>query len=237
MNIYLLRLLACFLIFLSFNANSSIYLINQVNINQIYSYTFDGPTNQDDSYFGAIPEIDNPIHGINRSVAYLNSNSGGNGYLSFDGEELLGLSLLFPDGQFLIRMPNAPSNDTTVDISGMSLVIGGPFYDAGTDINFDIAKSSNIAGNWSPLSSVTQQCVGAGCTAIPFLNLDFLGFTLEGTPTEFGGDDFILRGQTNNTSYVEISFSTVASPVPLPAGIYLFLSGLVGLGLMRGRNG
>jgi hypothetical protein len=28
-----------------------------------------------------------------------------------------------------------------------------------------------------------------------------------------------------------------ASPVPLPAGIYLVLSGLVGLGLMRGRNG
>ena len=27
------------------------------------------------------------------------------------------------------------------------------------------------------------------------------------------------------------------SPIPLPAGIYLFLSGLVGLGLMRGRNG
>ena len=27
-----------------------------------------------------------------------------------------------------------------------------------------------------------------------------------------------------------------ASEVPLPAGIYLFLSGLVGLGLMRGRN-
>ena len=26
------------------------------------------------------------------------------------------------------------------------------------------------------------------------------------------------------------------SEVPLPAGIYLFLSGLVGLGLMRGRN-
>ena len=26
------------------------------------------------------------------------------------------------------------------------------------------------------------------------------------------------------------------NPVPLPAGIYLFLSGIVGLGLMRGRN-
>ena len=32
-------------------------------------------------------------------------------------------------------------------------------------------------------------------------------------------------------------FTFGPSPVPLPAGIYLFLSGLVGLGLMRGRNG
>ena len=34
----------------------------------------------------------------------------------------------------------------------------------------------------------------------------------------------------------EISALAGASPVPLPAGITLFLSGLVGLGLMRGRN-
>ena len=34
----------------------------------------------------------------------------------------------------------------------------------------------------------------------------------------------------------EESFYVDTSPVPLPAGIYLFLSGLVGLGLMRGRN-
>ena len=36
------------------------------------------------------------------------------------------------------------------------------------------------------------------------------------------------------TGFNEIAF---ASPVPIPAGIYLFLSGLVGLVLMRGRNG
>ena len=29
----------------------------------------------------------------------------------------------------------------------------------------------------------------------------------------------------------------IGNPVPLPAGIWFFLSGLVGLGLMRGRNG
>ena len=68
-------------------------------------------------------------------------------------------------------------------------------------------------------------------------------------------------GLNPNDSYLDLEFSTIrfyfysdgsvadkgwdftitalesASPIPLPAGIYLFLSGLVGLGLMRGRNG
>ena len=35
---------------------------------------------------------------------------------------------------------------------------------------------------------------------------------------------------------VQINSISIANPVPLPAGIYLFLSGLVGLGLVRGRN-
>ena len=35
----------------------------------------------------------------------------------------------------------------------------------------------------------------------------------------------------------KINYVSATTPVPLPAGIYLFLSGLVGLGLMRGRNG
>jgi hypothetical protein len=46
---------------------------------------------------------------------------------------------------------------------------------------------------------------------------------------------------TRDSSYnsrspnIRLTFAAV-NPVPLPAGIYLFLSGLVGLGLMRGRN-
>ena len=39
--------------------------------------------------------------------------------------------------------------------------------------------------------------------------------------TNLGGSEMLLGG---------------LAAVPLPAGIYLFLSGLVGLGLMRGRN-
>ena len=40
----------------------------------------------------------------------------------------------------------------------------------------------------------------------------------------------------NSAASGEGSIAYAPSPVPLPAGIYLFLSGLVGLGLMRSRN-
>ena len=52
-----------------------------------------------------------------------------------------------------------------------------------------------------------------------------------------------LHATYNNFTIFDTDFDPIAagminiSEVPLPAGIYLFLSGLVGLGLMRGRNG
>ena len=55
--------------------------------------------------------------------------------------------------------------------------------------------------------------------------------------------DLIFDGESLNLhQYGDDGFSSWstrinAQVVPLPAGIYLFLSGLVGLGLMRGRNG
>ena len=39
-----------------------------------------------------------------------------------------------------------------------------------------------------------------------------------------------------NPSFTEVGLLVSSNEVPLPAGIYLFLSGLVGLGLMRVRN-
>ena len=43
--------------------------------------------------------------------------------------------------------------------------------------------------------------------------------------------------ENNNNIIGDVSFTISSlSPVPLPAGIYLFLSGLVGLSMMRGRR-
>ena len=66
------------------------------------------------------------------------------------------------------------------------------------------------------------------------------------------GWDYVLRGALFSfgngqqyPDYYPTYFETftwpvhdgdIGNPVPLPAGIYLFLSGLVGLGLMRGRR-
>jgi len=53
--------------------------------------------------------------------------------------------------------------------------------------------------------------------------------------------EFFIRnksGSLSNQSVMLIDdFVVSGNAVPIPAGIYLFLSGLVGLGLMRGRNG
>ena len=59
----------------------------------------------------------------------------------------------------------------------------------------------------------------------------------------YDGNQLIRNNYHNDNimyySIEDIFTYNVISPseVPLPAGIYLFLSGLVGLGLMRGRNG
>jgi hypothetical protein len=45
----------------------------------------------------------------------------------------------------------------------------------------------------------------------------------------------LTSGDENSAIYYD-NLNFTVSEVPLPAGIYLFLSGLVGLGLMRGRN-
>ena len=55
----------------------------------------------------------------------------------------------------------------------------------------------------------------------------------------FDGDSITVIERFSELTWDDWSENTYIfqpSPVPLPAGIYLFLSGLVGLGLMRGRN-
>ena len=67
--------------------------------------------------------------------------------------------------------------------------------------------------------------------------------SLNSTSWIYDGDQLIryiyFEDTSLNESWEDILTYDIISPsaIPLPAGIYLFLSGLVGLGLMRGING
>ena len=50
------------------------------------------------------------------------------------------------------------------------------------------------------------------------------------------GDSSEITNQGDWGAYIPNSYGGALAAVPLPAGIYLFLSGLVGLALMRGRR-
>ena len=68
----------------------------------------------------------------------------------------------------------------------------------------------------------------------------FISDSLPGLETVYLGWDNLktFTFQRDNLSYLQAdNFNLSYFLVPLPAGIYLFLSGLVGLGLMRGRYG
>ena len=70
---------------------------------------------------------------------------------------------------------------------------------------------------------------------------DFIGRLMPINPNFTSSGSFYPNwtghGSVNSSAYGALEIIAYGtSPVPLPAGIYLFLSGLVGLGLMRGRN-
>ena len=69
---------------------------------------------------------------------------------------------------------------------------------------------------------------------------DFISDSLPGLETVYLGWNNLktFTFQRDNLSHLQAdNFNLSSTLVPIPAGIYLFLSGLVGLGLMRGRNG
>ena len=87
-------------------------------------------------------------------------------------------------------------------------------------------------------ANVRMEFIVEGQNAIPLASfiqddIRFYGFYASEpfSKVELQSKNFLIDGFGMDN----LMYSTI--PVPLPAGIYLFLSGLVGLGLMRGRNG
>ena len=209
-------------------AQAGTFEIESAQINQLFSATFDGlvfgkSVSDDGSFFGVIPDVANPTFGVNRSIQISNIGGTGSGSMVFDGTTLDELYIRIPDTMLTIITGATTTLVTTT--AGASLrVSDANVVDGGNEANFDsggtLADGSTaelvdfstfnnfLAGD----PGVVDSCAdGAGnCGLLPALSLDGTRFTLEGTPTSSGGDTFILRVQTSNTSYYEVEFVTAA---------------------------
>jgi hypothetical protein len=92
-----------------------------------------------------------------------------------------------------------------------------------------------VVADFSDFATVTTSCVGSLCGAVADLDLDMERYRLivsyDGSFTSFAGD---FQGQTNNNSMVYATLDS--APIPVPAAVWLFGSGLGLLGWFRRRN-
>ena len=208
----LLRLVACLFVLLSLNA---------------YSATITTQVQKMSSVFGSFVGIGDscetkPANCDPYTTDYSNDDLFYTFTATWDGTSILnvsvsdGSSALFTDGYYFDRYDSSGyytgySEDETVSISITDEQI---ISFQGTD------------------TSVDNMLMGGGIFR-----------SLNSTSWIYDGDQLIryiyFEDLSLNTSWEDILTYDIINPsaIPLPAGIYLFLSGLVGLGLMRGRNG
>lgn len=248
--------------FLCVSLNSfgaQVFTINNAYVKQIFSPTFDGnylgqSVIDDGSFFGNIPHIDNYQIGVNRTSSISNLSEDVSGEISFDGDSI-SLFINFDTVQAAVDIPQF-GRVLQVDLHGFTFTLP-VLNDGGDHINFD-AGGYFSSGNTSEIGffpssfdndSTDQLGYARNCIAnfdplfsgqlCSYVN-DISGTTnasrviINGNPSENGGDDFLLMAGTPYNGYFEIAFST--NEVPLPAGIYLFLSALMGLGAVRLRK-
>jgi hypothetical protein len=242
---------------ISTSASANQYEIDSVTITQLFSSTFDGlvmevAVEDDGTFFGNVPNIDNPIFGTNRSIQIDQvEGSEGTGFIGFDGTELDYLNITLPDVNLTII--TSATNTLYTETSGASisiypkLILGQAGVDGGDDANFDIggplSENSTVqVVDFSPFNNlaagepgVVTSCVNVDnfCGVLPALSLDGFRYTLEGTPTADGGDTYTLRVQTANFSYYEVEFTTasISSSKNVPAmgtfGLIALFGGLI----------
>lgn len=184
--------------------------IASVEVIGIHSTTFDGPIS-----------ASNPSKlsgGSNVSFVSAGNDHGGItetgiGLIEFDGDKLQIASMLLPDLDITINA----NGITDVTTSGAVLNLSAPKSDTSSG-SFFVDGGSNVVADFSDFSAATVSCSGVACPGIPFLNLDGLNYSIDGTVTEAGGDVLTLTLETNNGSLLAVRFTTVANnePVSVP---------------------
>jgi hypothetical protein len=211
----------------SFIASSSIasteYSIVLTDVKQLFSSTFDGlnftqsVTNTSDTFFGDVPNINNPQPGINRSIGTdKNGEYNGSGSITIaaDGTSLEALNLTLPDLTMTIL---TGASELTVETSGAALQIvdipngdGGKLSLNNTVLKVDFSSFNNIAAGDTngPVLSCTDSAAGANggfCGLLPNLSLDGFRYKVVGdVANSIGTGSVILQVQTTNKSYYEV---------------------------------
>ena len=124
-----------------------------------------------------------------------------------------------------------------------NLLGGDAFIYVGNDVIWDEAGAQQDASDLLPVPNGDIWAINS--VSSPSYQ-DFTLMFVDSTSTAISNEDFFIYDLLSGWDYAYFNIGQVTLPyniiaqgaaVPLPAGIYLFLSGLVGLGLMRGRNG
>ena len=172
----------------------------------IHSATFDGPITAEN------PSVLNGVSNVtftNAGTSIGGITSTGIGIIDFDGDKVNMGSILLPDLDIEIDS----GGTTFVGTSGAVLNLSAPKVDA-TAGSFSVDGGSNVVADFSDFGAVTKTCAGPACAGIPFLNLDGLNYTIDGSVTAAGGDVLILTLETNNGSLLAVRMVTVANAEP-----------------------
>jgi hypothetical protein len=231
---YLLRLVACGMLCIIFSANSAVVTVEGNNL----TFTYD-----DSTLFGSANIVGDSIFFLPNNFSAQSVNNQGSTISSDivdvqirvkdETIHLMDRFILYESGDYKI-------SDTTasVDVSAQFMVTS--FVKTCDNHGIFVCNQSEIFGSTESFIDDNQL---RDWSLTGFIDLDTL--------TLWGDDSYVnVRIQNNlyatsleegDIAQIQKKFGVIGvqvelQPVPLPAGIYLFLSGLVGLGLMRVRN-
>lgn len=136
------------------------------------------------------------------------------------------------------------NSDDTMWMEKSSVQAGG---------NQNLGNGNDIIGlftAWIPDTNITLNINGDAGADLVYIDKNVGGYTLNNFVANGGLISSQITASTGNRGKVIVnniealcfldgcygSLSVMPSPVPVPAGIYLFFSGLVGLGLIRAKR-